>query len=365
MVKIDANKKLISLINFLKNNNVFFKENHLIKYETYFKKGGNVKVYIEPQNYETFKKAITFLHSEQIGYKIIGFTSNLIFFDEIEYSVIISTKNFASLFVKNSTIEVEAGYSLESLVRVAIINGSKGYEGLEGIPASIGGAIFMNAGAYGHTISDNLISVEAIDSKNNLVTLKRAECQFDYRHSIFKNGKYIILKAIFKLHNGDRAKISRNVERFHIARHSYQDFVYPNLGSMISIQEDPLKYIFKNNKLYYVVYWILKFFLKNPVSKFLMRKRPNNEILNSLLVKYIRDELKFNIKYNLSNKSANILINDETISIKDILGYLFLINELVGDDFHIENEIVLNPIYKLKPEFKSFYSYVLKKVEKS
>jgi UDP-N-acetylmuramate dehydrogenase len=364
---MNTDKQLKIIKSYLETNNIFYRDNYHMKYETYFKMGGHVKIFITPQSDDKFKQIVIFLQSNHIKYKIIGFTSNIILFDEIEYSVIISIKNLTLLEINDNVIQVEAGYSLQDFVRVvAILNNSEGYEGLEGIPASIGGAIFMNAGAYGGcAISNNLISVECIDKNNKVIILEKSDCHFGYRNSIFRrSGNYVILKAKFELKKGDKDLIARNIEKFHIARHSYLDYVYPNLGSMIAVRDDIYKLIFNGNLFYTAIYWILKYAFKNPFSKFIMRKRPSNIVFNKLLLKYLKRKKISLLRYTLSRKSANILINDGSVSTKEIVDYIFLMSDLIGKKFHIENELVIEPAYKINPEFETTLNTIRDRLNK-
>ncbi|MCK5523615.1 MAG: FAD-binding protein [Thiomargarita sp.] len=363
---MNTDKQLEIIKSYLETNNIFYRDNYHMKYETYFKMGGHVKFFITPQSDDKFKQIVIFLQSNHIKYKIIGFTSNIILFDEIEYSVIISTKNLTLLEINENVIQVEVGYSLQDFVRVvAILNNSEGYEGLEGIPASIGGAIFMNAYAYGCAISNHLISVECIDKDNKVIILEKGDCHFGHRNSIFRrSGNYVILKAKFELKNGDKDLIARNIEKFHIARHLYQDFVYPNLGSMIAATDDAYRSIFSGNLFYTAIYWILKYAFKNPFSKFLMRKRPSNLVFNKLLLKYLKKKKISSLRYTLSRKSANILINDGSVSTKEIVDYIFLIRDLIGNKFHLENELVIYPAYKINPEFETTLNTIRDRLNK-
>lgn len=343
---------------YLVSNNINFKKDYVIKYDTYFKTGGKIKIFILPLEYEDLKKIVIFLNNKYIEFKIIGFTSNIILLDEIEYSIIISTKNLTKLTIENNTIQVDAGYSVQDFVRVAVINKAVGFEGLEGIPASIGGAIFMNAGAYGYNISDNLICVDCIDN-NKVITLSKNDCRFNHRDSFFKqNSKCIILRAKFNFEKGIRNEIQEKIEVFHLARHSYQDFTYPNLGSMISIKGDIYHTILHKSIKYNIIYWVLKYIYKNPISKFINRKRANNTIFNKLLLKYLKNEKKTELKYILSTKSANILINDGTVSSREIIEYIYLMHDLIDKKYHIENEIVLESIYSVSDSIKDFILFV-------
>lgn len=358
-------QKHIDLVEtYLNENLISYKKDYTIKYDTYFKTGGNVKLFIHPTEFGQFKNLIIYFNKKNIKYKVIGFTSNIILLDEVEYSIIISTKNLTKLTIESNVIEVEAGYSLQDLVRVAVINQSKGYEGLEGIPASLGGAIVMNAGAYGSRISDNLLSVDCIDENNNFVTLKKDDCKFTYRDSLFRqNPRYVILRAKFELLEGYRDEIQRKIEIFHIARHSYQDFVYPNLGSMISTGDIYHK-IVQSSLKYNIAYWILKYIYKNPIAKFVNRKKANNIVFNKLLQNYFKKVQGINLQYILSTKNANILINDGTVSNKDIIEYIFLIHDLIGKKYHIENEIIIEPIYSISKQFEATYDYIKEQIEK-
>lgn len=344
---------------YLQKENIYFNKDYYLKYNTYFKTGGTVKLFVVPQSEIELQQLIKFLHLNKISYKIIGYTSNVIFFDEITYSIIISTENLKKMHVKENMIEVEAGYSMQDFVRVAAINNFGGLEGLEGIPGSIGGGIVMNAGAYGCRISDNIISVDCINPDGTKLNLSKEECCFDYRDSIFKRKNYIIVKAKFKLRKKGKNKIFSQIETYHIARHSYQEFAYPNLGSMLSADRNIYEYIFKKNVKYYSKYWLLKLLLKNPVTKFLKRKRPDNIAFNKLLFKYFKDDLKININYEPSKKGINTLINDGQHHIKDILDYLFLIYRLCDEKFPIENELIVEPVHSMDPNFLDVYNKIL------
>lgn len=360
---MNLNKELNEFKIFLKEESCRFFEDYIIKYDTYFKMGGKIKMFLTPTSVMEFRLVTTYLFKKKLDYKILGFTSNVILLDEVEYSIIISTKNLVKLEIDEEVVHVEAGYALSDLVRVAVINQAKGFEGLEGVPASLGGAVFMNAGAYGYSVSDNLISVDCIDENNNFITLTKEQCNFKYRTSIFKSGKYIILSANFFLKKGNRELIAMNVEKFHIARHSYQDFVYPNLGSMISIPINLYERLIKGDKLYTLNYWVLKLLYKNPFIKLLNRKRPNQKVFNRLQLKYLKSKKETEFHYNLSIKSSNILINDGTVTIEDILKYLFTIDKLLDREYHIENEIIIGPVvYSVNENFKETYQYIYKQL---
>ncbi len=342
-------QELLDVKSFLVQEGIWFKENYEIKYDTYFKSGGLVKLFICPQSREKMKLAVGKLIGKKVAYKVIGFTSNILLFDEIEYSVILSTKNLTSIRKCEGVVEVDSGYSLQDFVRIAVLEEADGFEGLEGIPGSIGGGVCMNAGAYGYAISQNIISVDCIDENGELITLTKENCEFSHRKSRFQSNDFIILCARFKFVKGRVEEIADNIETFHIARHSYQEFVYPNLGSMFSIGGDPYGALLKHDgRLEKIIYYAFKLLYKNPLMKFVNRKKPRNTAMNNLFL----DKFK-HTQYTPSNKSLNILINDGRTSVESHLKYILEFEKRLGDRFSIENEMIVGPAYRVADDFQS------------
>lgn len=351
--------KLSNLCGFLEENNIWFREDYEIKYDTYFKSGGIVKIYCSPKNLSDFTSTIKHLTQNQIHFKVIGFTSNVLLFDHVQYSVILTTKNLVNIRKEGEILNVESGYSLQDFVRViSILHQAEGYEGLEGIPGSIGGAIFMNAAAYGSSISDHIISVTYLNSAGEIITKFKDECQFVYRNSFFKKeSENIILNAKFKINKGSELAIRKNIERYHIARHSYQEFVYPNLGSLISINSDIYKELLKGSKFLQFKYLLLKILYKNPVSKLLKRKKPDNIAFNNLVQRYIG---KF--PFEPSEKSINILVNRGDNDIEDIYKYVINLSSRLDGKIKIENEFVFDAIYSIDKEYSVIHHKMRKKL---
>jgi len=328
---------------FLDQHKIPYLKNHVIKHETYFKTGGKISTYILPSSERELILACGYLRKNGVDFKVIGSTSNVVLLDDIDYSIIISTKLITNIELSREVVTVGSGYQLSEFVRVAAINSATGFEGLEGIPGSIGGAVWMNAGAYGYSISDYLESVCYIAENGDVLTATKDDCNFSYRSSIFRDSEKIIVNVRFRLTAGDRAKISAKIEKYHIARHLYQEFSWPNLGSMISVKHDIYHEIFKSSKIYCYVYICAKLILKNPVVKFIRRKRPNNNEFNILLGHYIKTRTGGQLRYRPSRKGANIMIHDGSCAVEDSYKYLFLINDLVSRKFTIENEFIIGP----------------------
>ncbi len=344
-IEITSIEKLNIVEQFLKEKSIPFREDYSLKNITYFKMGGNTKLFIEPNQLEQLTSLIEFLLKQCIVFKVIGLTSNLYILDELDYSIIISTQNLKSLTVSGSFLNVECGYQLKDFVRVALINGLVGFEGLEGIPATLGGAIFMNAGAYGYSISDKLVSVVYVDEQG-VNEISKKECEFKHRTSFFKNNhNKVILSASFKSSIGDKKRISKKITKYHIARHSYQEFAFPNIGSMFSISGDFYREFFRDVWLYKKYLLLLKVILKNPISKFFFRKNPNNKIFNWLVCRYI---FPSKLPLEISEKSMNILINDGSISFKHAKEHIESIQNHLNTDTPLENEVVLGPLINSK-----------------
>ena len=361
MSKLTLDLKIKHFVNFLIENSFWFNENYNIKFDTYFKTGGIVKVFCTPNKKIDLINILSYLNDNNMEYKIIGFTSNILLFDHVSYSVIISTKNLTNLNKIDDEVEVDCGYSLQDFTRVmSILYNSSGYEGLEGIPGSIGGGIFMNAAAYGTAISDLISTVTFINSNGQVETKNNTDCHFTYRQSFFKhNPQNIIISAKFKIKKGNYKIIQEKIETYHIARHSYQEFVYPNLGSLISINKDIYYSLLKNNFYYKYYYYFLKIIYKNPFIKLLKRKKPDNIVFNNLIQSHLG---LFPIEP--SKKSINILLNRGGYEIKEIYKYVINLHDKLDGSISIENEFVFDPIYKIDKEFEELHFKMKTKLTK-
>lgn len=343
-----------TLINLCNLNCIPYKEKHRIKYETYFKMGGIVNLLISPVNIKQLADVVSEAKKRNIKYKLIGFSSNLLILDSVEYGVFISTKNVTCINEECNRIDVSSGYSLSELVRLMLLRGVSGYEGLEGIPGSIGGAVVMNAGAYGYEISDKIIDVTFVDSVGRVITKPREYFDFRFRTSIFKtNTDLCILSVGFDLENENglsKSEIANKIEVFHIARHSYQEFSYPNLGSMFSTRQDMYREILRHGVKQKFSYWFLKLLIKNPLVKRFNRKKPTNNIFNKLIFNF------YEVYYPVSHKSINILINNGDVTDVDILKHMKNMQRLYKENTCIENEICIENAIIIPEDIKSYIS---------
>ena len=165
---------------------------------------------------------------------VIGSGSNVLFSSNVIEQPIIYTGRISAIKCFNNTIEVEAGYKTQALSKYALSKKLTGFEFLIGIPASLGGAIYMNAGAHNQTISDKLVSAKIYDvEENRIITLKKEEMNFSYRHSILQEKPYILLSAKFKLESADYEVIKSQMDENLIFRKNRQpNLTLPNAGSV-------------------------------------------------------------------------------------------------------------------------------------
>lgn len=165
---------------------------------------------------------------------VIGNGSNILFSSKGIEAPLIYSGNVKDVLVFGETIDVEAGIKTQTLSKLAYDKGLSGFEFLIGIPASLGGAIYMNAGAHGQTISDCIVSAKVYDYKNNkILTLSKKELGFSYRYSILKEKPYIVLSAKFELIKKDKEQIKAKMDENLIFRKNRQpNLALPNAGSV-------------------------------------------------------------------------------------------------------------------------------------
>ena len=223
--------KLEEIINLLENDGDI-KENVSLKTLTTLKVGGISKYVFYPKNVTSLKKALTLFKENNINYKIFGNGSNIIPSDKIYDGVIIKLSSLNNLKINDEVIEVEAGYSLMKLAKEVIKLGLSGLEWANGIPGTIGGAVYMNAGAYKQDMSFVLEKITALDENMNIVTLNKDELDFSYRHSRLMEENLICLSATLKLEKKDISLIEEVVNKRKEKRMETQPLEYPSAGSV-------------------------------------------------------------------------------------------------------------------------------------
>ncbi len=211
-----------------------FKENVPLSEISSYKIGGPARYFFEAKNADELKKAVEEAKNKNLDFFIIGSGTNFLISDEGYPGLVIK---MAIDFIESSGTEVSvgAGALMSDLVAFSIKNNLSGLEWAGGLPGTVGGAIRGNAGAFGGEIKDSIKKVKSFDT-GTLGEKERssAECEFGYRHSIFKNpsNREIILSAVFDLRNGDGKEIEKSVNEKIAHRKERQPLEYPNAGSI-------------------------------------------------------------------------------------------------------------------------------------
>lgn len=191
----------------------------------------HAKVMVFPSKIEELKKIINLINKNKSKYFVIGNGSNIILPSYYD-GVIINLSNLNDYSINNDILYVESGAMIN---KIAMETANEGYSGLDfatGIPGTIGGSIYGNAGCYGSSISDTLIDVTIYDG-NKIIDLENKDLKFAYRYSIFKDNKnYIILSARFKLNKTDKEELKKLIIERTNKRVSSQDLSHPSNGSV-------------------------------------------------------------------------------------------------------------------------------------
>lgn len=188
-----------------------FEQNYLVSNLTTLQIGGPARLFVTVQTEAELSEAILYTKQNNVPYLVIGGGSNLLVNDAGINCLIIKneiegiTKVVRSLKVKSGTI-------LQHLVDFSIAHGLLGLQKLTGIPGTVGGAVFGNAGAYGQTISDYIREVRCLNQNGNTITLDNEECEFAYRESVFKRNGFTILEIWFKLDIGESADLRKEAD---------------------------------------------------------------------------------------------------------------------------------------------------------
>ncbi|MBI1803257.1 MAG: UDP-N-acetylmuramate dehydrogenase [Ignavibacteriae bacterium] len=201
----------------------------LSKY-TSFRIGGPADYFLEPTDKEDVVNIITYLQRQNFPFLMMGKGSNVLVSDDgVRGAVINLEHGLGSMRVEGDIVSVDAGVTMARFVDFCIQHGFKGVEMLSGIPGTIGGAVIMNAGAYGGEISDFLVDVEVLRN-GKIACLKKEDAGFAYRRSNFKDA--IVLGARFRLTVGDKAEVMRARRELLLKRNRAQPVNMPNSGSM-------------------------------------------------------------------------------------------------------------------------------------
>ena len=212
--------------------NLPYRENEPMDKHTTFKIGGAADYFCEPYTYEEVKNLISLLKENDLPYFVFGNGSNLLVSDlGINGAVIKIGGNMSNMTVTDNIITVDAGARLSSLCSFALEHSLAGLQFGWGIPGTVGGAIYMNAGAYGGEIKNVILDCTYLDEDGTIKTLDAKSLNLSYRNSIFKQNGGIILSARFKLNLSDKNQIRMEMDSLIERRKLKQPLEYPSAGS--------------------------------------------------------------------------------------------------------------------------------------
>ncbi len=199
---------------------------------TTFRIGGPADVMVLPENERQTQEAIRFLKKNQLPYLVLGNGSNILVGDKGIRGVVIQLgKEFSACRVEGETITAQAGMKLSRLANVALEHSLGGLEFAAGIPGTLGGAIYMNAGAYGGQMADVIASVTYLNSAGEVCVADGEACGFGYRTSIFSKEDSVILSCTMRLPRRDAGAIRELMDDLQERRISKQPLQLPSAGS--------------------------------------------------------------------------------------------------------------------------------------
>ena len=226
------------LTDILNSKNITYVCNEPMSAHTTFKIGGAADILITVRTIDELQTAVNACKASNIPVMILGNGSNLLVSDNgIEGAVITLDGDFKEITVEGDTITSGAGAKLSRLCSVALENSLTGLEFAYGIPGSVGGAMYMNAGAYGGEMKDVALSVTALTPDGEIHEVPAEDLQLGYRTSVFKTNGDIILFSKYKLEQGDQAAIKAKMDDVMDRRKTKQPLEFPSAGSVFKRPE--------------------------------------------------------------------------------------------------------------------------------
>jgi UDP-N-acetylmuramate dehydrogenase len=209
------------------------KEKEALSKHTTMKIGGPADVLVEPKGVENLEKVVQFSVENDLPFRVIGRGSNLLMGDEGLRGIVIKLgKGLNHLEIEGTKVVAGAGYPLVPLATIISKKGLAGFEFAGGIPGSVGGAVYMNAGAHGSDISQILTRARILYPNGALKWLSRKEMQYSYRTSVLQSDQGICVEAEFQLAQGDAEEITQAMQSYKDYRHNTQPYDMPCAGSI-------------------------------------------------------------------------------------------------------------------------------------
>lgn len=226
--------RYITLTELLGEDKVLLNES-MAKHTT-FRIGGPVDCFVTPETMEQVKEVVQFAKEENIPFYVIGNGSNILVGDQGYRGIIIQIgKQMSKIELEHQGdewyVEAEAGVMLSKLAMTIANQGLTGFEFAAGIPGTLGGAITMNAGAYGGEIKDHIVQAVVMNQKGEIRTRTKEELNLSYRHSVIQDENEIVLCARFQFSEGDKETILAEIKELNMKRKEKQPLEYPSAGS--------------------------------------------------------------------------------------------------------------------------------------
>ena len=220
-----------NIIEICQKLNCKFKENEELKQHSSFRTGGKADLFVWAENAEQCVEILKAAKIQNIPVHILGKATNLLISDDGVRGIVLKLESQKKFLRDGNLVRVWAGESLASLCKFAAEESLSGLEFAYGIPGSVGGAVYMNAGAYGGEIKNCLKSVTFIDDDFSIKTLPAEDLDLSYRHSIFCGKNQLILEAVFELENGEKSQIQAAMDDVMQKRIDKQPLEFPSAGS--------------------------------------------------------------------------------------------------------------------------------------
>lgn len=220
-----------AFIDFCVDNTIEYQEKEPMKLHTSFKIGGPADIFVSVSSAEQLSLVIKKAKELSIPYFLLGKGSNLLVSDKGVEGIVINTLALNEVTVNGTKITAMCGASLASVCVAAYENSLTGLEFAFGIPGAVGGALYMNAGAYGGEMKQVVVSAQYIDSCGEIKTINAQDMKLGYRTSIFKTEEMIITSVLFELNKGEKSHIKAAMDDYMTRRKTKQPLEFPSAGS--------------------------------------------------------------------------------------------------------------------------------------
>ena len=226
-----------NFISFSEKNNIAFLQNEPLAKHSTFRIGKSAALAILPDTTEKIIDTVRFFKESGEKFLVLGKGSNVLFPDyDIEYPIIFTERAAAIEKTGENTISAEAGATLSRVASFGMSHNLGGFEFASGIPGTVGGAVVMNAGAYGKNISDVLVKTEYLGSDGEIHTITNREHLFGYRKSVF-TAEDVVLRSEFMFENKSAEEITAEISTLSEKRRTTQPLEYPSAGSVFKRPE--------------------------------------------------------------------------------------------------------------------------------